>query len=56
MNPLERSVWMMFVFIVNIFLIVFIFLAESAYNSQAIGVDDKKAESVAETPEETEIL
>ena len=40
MNPFERSIWVLFAFIVSIILIVFIFLAERAY-SQRIKVDDE---------------
>ena len=54
MNQFERSVWVMFVFIMNIFLIVFIFLAERSSHSQGIKVDDEIEKSIAENIEETE--
>jgi len=54
MNQFERSVWVMFVFIMNIFLIVFIFLAERSSYSQGIKADDEIEKSIAENIEETE--
>ena len=54
MNQFERSVWVMFVFIMNIFLIVFIFLAERSSHSQGIKVDDEIEKSIADNMEETE--
>jgi uncharacterized membrane protein len=53
MNPFERSVWVLFAFIVSIFLIVFIFLAERASYSQGIKADDEIRESIAENIKET---
>jgi hypothetical protein len=41
MNPFERSVWVIFTFIVSIILIVFTFLAEQVSYSQRIKADDE---------------
>ena len=41
MNSFERSVWVLFSFIVSIILIVFIFLAEQVSYSQRIKADDE---------------
>jgi len=36
MNPFERTAWVLFMFIVNIFLIAFIFIAKQSSYSQGI--------------------
>jgi hypothetical protein len=54
MNPFERSAWVLLVFIVNIFLMVFIFLAERASYNQRINTDDEMGEIIAVNIEETE--
>lgn len=49
MNPFERSAWVLFVFIVNIFLIAFIFIVKQASNNKTgIGTDDETGESITE--------
>jgi hypothetical protein len=48
MNPFEMSTWVLFVFIVNIFLIAFIFIAKQASYSQKNRTDDERGESIAE--------
>ena len=52
MNPFERSVWVIFTFIVSIILIVFTFLAERVSYSQRIKVDDEMQKSIADQIDE----
>jgi hypothetical protein len=54
MNPFERFVWVLVVFIVNIFLMAFIFFAERASYNQGIKTDDEMGEIIAVNIEETE--
>ena len=49
MNPFERPVWVLFVFIMNFFLIAFIFLVERTPYRQGIKADDETGESIEET-------
>lgn len=54
MNPFERSVWVLFAFIVSIILMVFIFLAERFSYSQGIKSDDEIEKSLADNIAEAE--
>jgi hypothetical protein len=48
MNLFERSVWVLFAFMVSIILIVFVFLAERASYSYGIKADDEMGKSIEE--------
>jgi hypothetical protein len=52
MNPFEKSVWVLFAFIVSIILMAFIFLAERVTYSQRIKVDDEIEKSIADQIDE----
>ena len=52
MNPFERSVWVLFAFIVSIILMTFIFLAERVSYRQRIKTDDEVAKSIADNIDE----
>ena len=52
MNPFERSVRVLFAFIVSIILMTFIFLAERVSYSQRIKVDDEMQKSIADQIDE----
>jgi hypothetical protein len=54
MNPFERSIWILFVFVVNIFLMAFIFLAERTSYSHGIKTDDETGKIIAVNIDETE--
>jgi mannose/fructose/N-acetylgalactosamine-specific phosphotransferase system component IID len=48
MNPFERSVWVLFAFIVSVILMTFIFLAERVSYGQGIKADDEMQKSIAD--------
>ena len=52
MNPFERSVWVLFAFIVSIILMTFIFLAKRVSYSQRIKADDEIEKSLADNIDE----
>jgi F0F1-type ATP synthase membrane subunit b/b' len=52
MNHFERSVWVLFTFIVSIILMVFIFLAERVSYSQRIKAEDEIEKSIADNIDE----
>lgn len=54
MNPFERSVWVLFAFIVSIILMVFIFLAERSSYSQGIKSDDEIEKIITDHIDEAE--
>jgi TRAP-type C4-dicarboxylate transport system permease small subunit len=52
MNPFERSVWVLFAFIVSIILMAFIFLAEQVSYRQSIKADDETEKSKTDNIDE----
>ena len=52
MNPFERSVWVLFAFIVSVILMTFIFLAERVSYRQRIKTDNEVEKSIADNIDE----